>query len=46
MDMEEYEKTRATIKLMSELASGERSGEEDGWVDVNTVERMLEIKNG
>lgn len=46
IDMEEYEKTRATLKLMSELASGERSGKEDGWTDIDAVERMLGIKNG
>ena len=41
--MEEYEKTRATLKLMSEVANGERSGKEDGWKDIDTVERMLGI---
>ena len=46
IDMEEYEKTRATLKLMSKLASGERSGKEDGWTDIDAVERMLGIKNG
>lgn len=46
IDIEEYEKTKATLKLMSELVSGERSGKEDGWIDIETVERMLDIKNG
>lgn len=46
IDMEEYEKTRATLKLMSELASGERAGKESGWTDIDTVEKMLGIKNG
>ncbi len=46
IDMEEYEKMRATLKLMSELANGERSGKEEGWTDIDTVERMLGIKNG
>jgi prevent-host-death family protein len=31
VDMAEYEKTQATIKLMSELARGRKSGEEQGW---------------
>lgn len=46
MDMEEYEKNSASLKLMRELASGERSGKEDGWTDIDTVERMLGIRNG
>lgn len=46
IDIEEYQKMRATLKLMSELASGERSGKKEGWTDIDTVERMLGIKNG
>lgn len=46
MDMEEYEKTRAALKLMSELARGERSGKEHGWTDIDDVERLLGINNG
>ncbi len=45
IDIEEYEKTRAILKLMSELANGEKSGKEDGWIDIDTVESMLGIKN-
>ena len=44
--MEEYEKIRAALKPMSELESGERSGEEKGLTDIEIVERMLGIKNG
>ena len=43
IDMKEYEKTRATLKLMSELYSGEISGKENGWIDSDEVERMLGI---
>ena len=46
MDMEEYEKTRAALKLMSEWARGERSGKEHGWTDIDDVERLLGINNG
>ena len=46
MDMEDYEKTRAILKLMGELASGERSGKEHGWTDIDDVERMFGTKNG
>lgn len=44
VDMEEYEKTRATIKLMSQLAKGEASVKESGWVDSDDAERQLGIK--
>ena len=32
IDMQDYEKTRATLKLMDELAKGKKSGEEQGWL--------------
>ena len=41
LDMREYEKTQATIKLMSELAKGENSGRENGWLTADEVERRL-----
>ena len=46
VDIEEYEKTQAMIKLMRELAKGERSGREDGWIDLSQAERELGIGNG
>lgn len=46
VDIEEYEKTRAVIKLMSELAKGEQSGKEKGWTDLSDVEEMLGVSNG
>ena len=45
IDMREYEKTQATIKLMSELAKGERSGMELGWLSPDIVEANLGIVN-
>ena len=44
--MEEYEKTKAIIKLMEELSKGERSGKEKGWTDFADVEKMLGVANG
>ena len=41
VDIEEYESTRATIKLLSELSLGEKSGEDRGWVSIDEVERKL-----
>ena len=37
VDIEEYEKTQATIRLMSELAKGEKSGHEQGWISEKDV---------
>ena len=46
VDMEEYEKTRAVIKLMGELSKGEQSGKEKGWTDFADAEKMLGLANG
>lgn len=46
VDMEEYEKTKAVIKLMGELSKGEQSAKEKGWTDISDVEKMLGIANG
>lgn len=46
VDMEEYEKTKAIIKLMGELSKGEQSGKEKGWTDFDEVEKMLGVTNG
>ena len=45
-DMEEYEKTKAVIKLMGELSRGEQSAKGKGWTDIFDVEKMLGITNG
>ena len=41
LDIEEFEKTQATIKLLNELVKGENSLKEEGYVDSLEVERML-----
>ncbi len=43
LDMEDYEKTQATIRLMNEIAKGRRSGETEGWLTMEAVERNLGI---
>lgn len=43
LDMEDYEKTQATIRLMNEIAKGRRSGETEGWLTMETVEKNLGI---
>ncbi|MCD8321671.1 MAG: type II toxin-antitoxin system prevent-host-death family antitoxin [Oscillospiraceae bacterium] len=37
VDIDDYEKTRATIRLMNELAKGRRSGETEGWLTPEEV---------
>lgn len=41
VDIEEYEKTRAKLQLLSELAKGEQSAKKEGWLDIDNVEREL-----
>lgn len=37
IDIQDYEKSRATLQLMNELAKGKKSGEEKGWVSSSDV---------
>ena len=46
VDIEEYEKTKAIIKLMGELSRCEQAGKEKGWTDFAEVEKMLGVANG
>ena len=43
VDMQEYENTRAILKLMDKLAKGERSGIEKGWIDLKDAEKALGV---
>ena len=45
MDIEDYERTQATLQLMNELEKGRRSGEEKGWISLEDVESMLGISH-
>ncbi|PWM21374.1 MAG: prevent-host-death protein [Clostridiales bacterium] len=45
VDMEEYEKTKAVIKLMGELSRGEKSAQEKGWTAIADVEKLLCVAN-
>lgn len=45
VDIEEYERTKAIIKLMGELSKGECSGREKGWTDLAEVEQLLGVVN-
>ena len=44
VDIADYEKTQATIKLMSELSKGRKSGEEKGWLSHEDVKMHFEKK--
>ena len=43
MDINEYEKLKVSLKLMSKLAQGERTGKEKGWMTIEEVEAELGI---
>lgn len=38
LDIQEYEKLRACLRLMSELARGEQSGREKGWMTADLLQ--------
>ena len=44
VDMQDYEKTAATMRLMSELERGRRSGEEEGWLSADDVRAHFAAK--
>ena len=44
VDIAEYEKTLATLRLMSELEKGRRSGEEKGWLTEEEVREHFRLK--
>lgn len=41
VDIEEYEKSRAMLKLLAELNKGERSAREQGWLSADDVEQAV-----
>ncbi len=43
-EQEEYEKTKAALKLMCELEKGRKSGEENGWLSQEDVLKHFEDK--
>lgn len=43
MDIHDYDRAQATIRLMNELAKGRKSGEEKGWLTLEEVERELGV---
>ena len=43
IDINDYEKTQATIKLISQLALGEKVGREKGWLTIDELEKALGV---
>jgi len=43
VDIADYEKTQATLKLLSEIEKGEKAGREKGWLTIEEVEKSLEV---
>lgn len=43
IDIKEYERTKATIRLLSELSKGQKSGQESGWINVEELEKSLGV---
>ena len=43
VDIEEYEKTKALIKLMGKLTEAEKSAKENGWLSDDDVKSALGI---
>ena len=45
VDVGDYNNTEAMLKLISELAKGEDSAKEKGYINLSEVEALLEIEN-
>lgn len=44
LDMEDYERGVATLKLVNELSRGRRSGEQNGWLSSEDVREHFRVK--
>lgn len=44
-EQEEYEKTKAALRLMCELEKGRKSGEENGWLSDSDVRAHFRAKS-
>lgn len=45
VDIAEYERTKASLKLMSELNKGEASAKADGWKQISDAEKLLGVSD-
>lgn len=44
VDIQDYEKTQATLRLMNELAKGRRSGEAECWLSSQEMREYFQTK--
>ena len=44
-EQEDYEKTKAALRLMCELEKGRKAGEENGWLSDEDVKEYFKRKN-
>ena len=44
IDIQDYEQTQATLKLMNDLAKGRRSGEQEGWLSSDDMRSHFRAK--
>ena len=44
LDMYDYERTQAAVRLMNEAAKGRKSGEEKGWASAEEVKEHFHAK--
>ena len=44
IDIQDYEQAQAKLKLMSELAKGRRSGEQEGWLSSDDMRAHFRAK--
>ena len=44
-EQEEYERTKAALRLMCELEKGKKTGEQDGWLSAEDVRKHFEKKH-
>ena len=45
LDIKDYERTQASMRLMKELEKGRISGETEGWLSLEDVEKHLGISH-
>ena len=43
IDMDDYEKMRATVQLLSDLSVGEMSAKENGWISADKARETLGV---
>ena len=44
LDMRDYERTQAAVRLMNEAAKGRKAGEEKGWTSAEEVKEHFHAK--